>query len=154
MSDPERIAAIRQDAETWLACARGQTQGWANLPSIPIGLVQSLLDRLAAVERERDAANTWIPKCKHCHRAITRIDLPAPEGPYMKGEHGWIHVSPTGVFCPHNEQGEIQLSTIEPEDSIICRMWETLDAQRAKAEATIDQLREHITGLEAEKVSR
>jgi hypothetical protein len=58
----------------------------------------------------------------------------------MKGEHGWIHVSPAGVFCPpsQNEQGEVIQTSVAPDDSTICQMWERLDQQRANAEAGKD----------------
>ena len=37
--------------------------------------------------------------CRHCGLVLSRFDLPAPEGPYMKGMHCWSHMR-IGVLCP------------------------------------------------------
>lgn len=108
---------------------------------------ESLRAEVQRLTAERDAAVTWVPHCKNCGRAITRIDLPAPEGPDMKGMHGWLHVSPAGVFCPpYMENGEWKQPTVEPDDSAVCAMWQRLDAQRRQGEATLRALRAQIQG--------
>lgn len=112
-----------------------------------VGLIDELVERAehaeAEVQRlkeECDNLKTWVPSCKNCGRAITRIDLPPPEGPDMTGQHGWLHVSPPGVFCPPSfKDGPIH-GAAEPSDSAICRQWETLSEQRHKAEAEVQAL--------------
>lgn len=115
-----------------------QIRGWLS--------ADELIEKVTALTADKEAASTWIPKCKNCGRAITRVDMPPPEGPTMQGQHGWMHVAPVGVFCPpyRTERGEEFLQNVAcPEDSIICRAWENLDDQRKQAEA-------HATTLAAE----
>lgn len=113
---------------------------------------QELKDENIELRAQVEAAETWIPHCKNCKRAITRIDLPAPEGPEMKGMHGWVHVGPPGVFCVVNPfDPDAGRPTVEPDDSLICQQWKRLDDARKLANRQLAEARAQMERLTQER---
>jgi hypothetical protein len=152
VSDPIE-ARYEFTLETRTANLVGQVQAWF----VSVGAQQAVigaLEQAGARLREMSDTDIDVPKtdvfggrvddwpdqvirCKHCGLPLNRIDLPPPEGPDMKGIHGWIHHGVSGpgsaVFCPSRTLGGPSLGIAEPSDYVKTLFDRAIRAARAAA---------------------